>query len=133
MICEASEAVNFLAQAIFDKKGLNILALDAREFSSLADYFVIAEGRSDRHLGAISDSIIEAMRTHGWRPLAIEGRKEGEWIAIDFGAIIVHLFSPGWREKYALEELWRECQIVDFPLVIRPELSANPGTWEGYE
>lgn len=110
------EILSPVAQAIFDKKGFNILALDARECVTLADYFIIAEGSSDRHLRAVCDSMVQEMSQLGWTPLAIEGKRFGEWIAVDYGDVIVHLFAPGWREVYALEQLWRDSKIVDVVL-----------------
>jgi ribosome-associated protein len=113
-----------LAQAIYDKKGFNILILDARACASLADYFIIAEGRSDRHVRAISNALIDAMNALGIPPWAIEGQKHGDWVAVDYGELIVHLFGPNQREHYSLEELWRESTIVDVPLSLGP----NSGT-----
>lgn len=110
------EILSPIAQAIFDKKGFNILGLDARDCATLADYFVIAEGSSDRHLRAVCDALIDSMAARGMIPLALEGKKFGEWIAVDYGDVIVHLFGPSWREVYALEELWRESKIVDLAL-----------------
>lgn len=110
-----------LAQAIFDKKGFNILVLDARDLSSLADFFVIAEGSSDRHLQALCHAVLDRLDQLGFQVLAVEGKKHGEWIAIDIGEVIIHLFAPGWRERYALEELWRECQLADVKIQINRE------------
>lgn len=123
MRSEVQNILPCLAQAIFDKKGFNILVLDARACATLADYFVIAEGRSDRHVGAICDALVDALIQGGWKPLAIEGKKHGDWVAIDYGELIVHLFGPDWREIYSLEELWRDSKIVDVPLQIRKDLN----------
>lgn len=123
MTNEDLEVLTTLAQSIFDKKGFNILVLDARHFPSLADYFIIAEGRSDRHVRALCDAVVVGLKDKGRQPLNIEGKRHGDWVAIDYGYMIVHLFGPNKREWYSLEELWRECQIVDVPLVIRPEVT----------
>lgn len=127
------ELLNCLAQAIFDKKGFNILVLDARDCSSLADYFLIAEGRSDRHVRSLCEAIADAQNQQRHSPIAIEGKQYGEWIAMDYGDIVIHLFGPEWREKYALEELWRECHIVDVTLNVRNDLKDFMGGWEAYE
>src|ERR1700738_4616658 len=129
---QQSEFLTRLAQAIFDKKGFNILVLDARHCSSLADFFIIAEGRSDRHVRAICDALLTSQNEPKSSPIAVEGKQFGEWIAVDYGELIIHLFSPGWREKYALEELWRECHIVDVPLTVREGLK-DVGNGEVYE
>ncbi|MBS1659072.1 MAG: ribosome silencing factor [Bacteroidetes bacterium] len=106
-------ALNEIAQTIFDKKGINILALDVRGVSSLTDFVVIAEGNVDRHVKAIADAVIEKMRTLGIKPCYVEGLVEGDWVVIDYLHIMVHLFMPGLRDKYSLEQLWRKGSIVD--------------------
>lgn len=110
--------LNKIAQTIYDKKGLNILALDVRGISSLADYVIIAEGNIDRHVRAIAAAIQETLQQIKQYPLFVEGEKEGDWIVMDFGEVMIHLMIPDFREKYALEELWREAQIVDVKIDI---------------
>jgi len=105
--------LNAIAQAIFDKKGFNILVLDVRKFSTMADYFIIAEGNVDRHVRAISKAIIETAETLKVPLWHIEGDKSADWIVVDYGDIVIHLFIPELREKYALEELWKKGEIVD--------------------
>lgn len=102
-----------IVQGIQDKKGFNILVLDVQEISSLTYYFVLAEGRVERHLKAISDEVLERMAKLGHKPLMIEGEDGGDWLVIDFGDIMVHLFKPSVREKYGLEEVWRDSKLVD--------------------
>jgi len=105
--------LNTIAQAIFDKKGFNILVLDVRKVSSMADYFIIAEGNVDKHVRAISKGIIEvtnAIKVPFWH---VEGDKSADWVVVDYGDIVVHLFIPELRERYALEELWKGAEIVD--------------------
>ncbi|WP_249274216.1 ribosome silencing factor [Parachlamydia sp. AcF125] len=104
--------LNVIAQAIFDKKGSNIVALDVRGVSTLTDYMVIAEGTVDRHVSSIASAILEAVKPLGITPLHIEG-KDGDWVIIDLGDIFIHLLVPELREKYALESLFSEAQIVD--------------------
>lgn len=115
--------LNLIAQTIYDKKGSNIFVLDARNFSTLTDYFIIAEGSADRHVQGLCLAIIEAMRTEGIYPLHIEGREMGDWIVIDFFNIVIHLFMPGMREKYSLEELWQKGSIVDVKIKITGDSS----------
>ena len=115
-----------IAQAVYDKKGFNILVLDVRNISSMTDYFIIAEGSVDRHVKALSGTIIDELSTHCRRsPLHVEGQQEGDWVVLDYGDIVIHLFIPELREKYALEELWREGHIVDVKIsTAKPELKA---------
>lgn len=110
--------LNTIAQAIYDKKGSNILALDVRGISSLADYVIIAEGNIDRHLKALAHAVKDALFDIGQKPIYVEGEQAGDWIVMDYGEVIVHLFLPDYREKYALEELWKEANIVDLQIVI---------------
>lgn len=113
-----SIVLNSIAQAIFDKKGFNILALDVRNISTMTDYFIIAEGTVDRHVKSISKAIADALEPLGYKPWHVEGTGSGDWIVIDYGDIVIHLFIPELREKYALEELWNEGKIVDVKIDI---------------
>lgn len=107
-----------LAQTIFDKKGFNILALDVRGMSTLTDYFIIAEGNIDRHVRAIGSAVVETAKTNGHGAVHVEGDKMGEWVVIDLGDVIVHLLIPEFREKYSLEQLWKDAKIVDLSIKV---------------
>ena len=108
--------LNIIAQAIFDKKGINILALDVRGISALNDYVIIAEGNVDKHVTAIAHEIIDTLAGHGMLPVYVEGLKTGDWVVIDYLQIAVHLFMPGMRDKYQLEQLWKEGAIIDLSI-----------------
>lgn len=108
--------LNIIGQILFDKKGFNILALDVRGISTLTDYFLIGEGNVDRHVIALAKEVIERLKQEGEVPAHVEGLDQGDWVVIDYLEIVVHLFKPGMREKYRLEELWREGEIVDLNL-----------------
>lgn len=108
--------LNRIAQVIYDKKGMNILGLDVRGVSSMTDYVIIAEGNVDRHVAAIADAVIDVMKEEGHTPVHTEGRQLGDWVVIDFLDIMVHLFSPGLRDKYHLEDLWKDGQLLDFTI-----------------
>ncbi|MGC1879530.1 MAG: ribosome silencing factor [Rhabdochlamydiaceae bacterium] len=116
--------LNVIAQTIFDKKGSNILALDVKEISSLTDYVIIAEGNVDKHVIAIADAIIDRLRQLGQPPIYVEGIKTGDWVVIDYLHIMVHLFMPGLRDKYQLEQLWREGYIVDLQIDVTSKESS---------
>lgn len=107
------QVLDRIAQAIFDKKGFNILVLDVRGISTMTDYFLIAEGSVDRHVKALSTAIRNELATIGLSPLYLEGEQDGDWVVQDYGNIVIHLFIPDLREKYALEDLWKESKIVD--------------------
>lgn len=119
--------LDLIAQAIYDKKGENILALDLHDISSLTDFFIIADGNVSRHLYAIALEIIDLMKKEGHPPIHFDGGSDSDWIVIDFGDIIVHLFTPELREKYALEKLWHQGSIVDLHISIAKPLNIREG------
>ena len=117
------EDLNRIAQAIYDKKGFNILVLNVQKVCTMTDYFIIAEGTVDRHVRALSQTIMDEFTSRGIEPLHVEGQQDGDWIVLDYGDIVVHLFIPELREKYALEQLWKKGQIVDVKIdTSKPEL-----------
>jgi ribosome-associated protein len=95
-----------------DKKAADIVLLDLRELTTLADYFVICSGGSERQLDAIADGIIEGMRAIGERPIGREGTPESHWILIDYGWTIVHIFTTPERDFYQLEKHWAEAKTI---------------------
>lgn len=86
--------------------------LDMRKVTLLADYFVLCDGNSPRQINAISDELLEKLKKAGTRTALVEGTPESGWMLIDFGAVIVHIFSPQQRNYYRLEELWKDAPIV---------------------
>ena len=107
------DILKFIAKIISDKKGMNILALDLKGLSSITDYCIIAEGNVGRHVMSIAQGISKEMSLEGVRSLRHEGMKVGDWVVLDYGEIMVHLFSSGLREKYSLERLWPESEIIE--------------------
>lgn len=97
-----------------DKKASDIVLLEVREMTTLADYFVICSGGSDRQLGAIADGIVEGLREEKTRPIGREGGANAHWLLLDFGSVIVHIMAPPERDFYQLERLW-----ADAPLLLR--------------
>lgn len=112
--------LNLIAQSIYDKKGFNIVVLDVRGVSTMTDYLVIAEGTVDRHVKALSSTVIDTLAPLGHSPYHVEGERDGDWIVIDYTDFIIHLFIPDLREKYALEEIWKAGKIVDVKIEIPP-------------
>lgn len=123
------------AQSIFDKKGFNILILDVRESSSMTDYFIIAEGTVERHVNALSTASQKALEEFQQKPFRVEGERTGEWVVVDYGDIVIHLFTPEMRERYALEEVWKDSTIVDVEIDTQPKnISKDRGySWERKE
>ena len=112
------QTLNVIAQTIYDKKGFNILALDVKGLSNLTDYYIIAEGNIDRHVKALSSALQKTLSEMGEKAWHVEGEVQGDWIVIDIGDVIIHLFDPDTREKYSLEELWKEAKIVDLEIKV---------------
>ncbi|MEW6029290.1 MAG: ribosome silencing factor [Chloroflexota bacterium] len=101
-----------MVASLEDKKGEDILLLDIKEIASFTSYFVICTGTSARMLDALADGVMEAAREKHRR----KGRREGEsqtgWMVVDYGDVVVHLFSPDQRDFYRLEELWMEGKVL---------------------
>jgi len=112
--------LNLIAQTIYDKKGVNILALDVRGISTLTDYVVIAEGNVDKHVVSIANGILDALHEVGLECTQEEGMVTGDWVVLDFLNVMVHLFMPGLRDKYRLEDLWKDSQILDLQINTTP-------------
>jgi ribosome-associated protein len=115
---EVEENILTAAQAIFDKKGTNILALDVRGISSLTDYVLIAEGGVDRHVIAIAHEVMKVLKERGQTPLYVEGLQTGDWVVLDYLDYMIHIFMPGLRDKYRLEEIFQEGKILPVKLKI---------------
>ena len=97
-----------------DKKASDIVLLEVRELTTVADYFVICSGQSERQLGAIADGIVEGVREDGQKPIGREGSANAHWLLVDYGSVIVHVMAPPERDFYQLERLW-----ADAPLIVR--------------
>ena len=99
-----------------DKKASDIVLLEIGGLTTLADYFVICSGASERQLGAIADGIAEGLREEGIKPIGREGSANAHWMLVDYGSVIVHVMAPPERDFYQLERLW-----ADAPLLLRME------------
>lgn len=117
MIDKKKQLLNVIAQALFDKNGQNIYAVDISAVSGYTDYLIIAEGTVDRHVKALANKVVEAAKTFGEAPALVEGQSEGNWIVIDYLDVIVHLFTKELRQYYSLEELWSDGNIVDLEII----------------
>lgn len=89
-----------------EDKAEDIVLVDLMGKSSIADYMVVATGRSQRHVAALADKLMQKLNEHGVADIAIEGKESCDWVLLDAGDIIVHLFRPGVRELYNLEKMW---------------------------
>jgi ribosome-associated protein len=119
------EVIKAICQSLYDKKGFNILCLDVRGISSITDFFIIAEGNVSKHLQALAYSISDSLKAFDRRPLRVEGRRDSDWIVMDYGDCIIHLFIPESREKYAIEQVWSDGQIINVPIQLISPYSAS--------
>lgn len=111
---QAKEIAELAVVYALDKKGFELKLLDVRQLSSLTDYLLLVSGRSDRQVQAIAENIkVEFKREHDLLPLAIEGMRQGRWVLLDYGEIMVHVFQPDVREFYDLEGLWSEAPEIE--------------------
>lgn len=105
------------ALAAEDKLAERVTAIDVSDQLPLTDVFVIASAPTERQVGAIVDEVEDKLREHGAKPIRREGEREGRWVLIDFGDIVVHVQHDEEREFYALERLWKDCPEVDLDTV----------------
>lgn len=94
-----------------DKNGLDIRILDLRRFSDVADYFVICTGSVDIHVKAIADNIVDKLKEKGVKVWHREGYQALNWVLLDYVSVVVHVFRPEVRERYALEKLWGDAPV----------------------
>jgi ribosome-associated protein len=110
---DAAELAHRIVEIASDKKGSDIVMLRTAELTTMADFFVICSGRSDRQVQALAGAILDELREDGIKPLGIEGKASARWVLLDFGSVIVHVFAPEEREYYGLERLWgKAAQVV---------------------
>lgn len=112
-------------QAASEKKAIDIVVLDLREIASFTDYFVIASGANERQVQAISDEVYERLKKLGSPAARVEGYKTAEWILLDYGDFVVHVFEQKARHFYDLERLWRESKPVELPPGINTESDSS--------
>ena len=102
-----SRAIKTVLASLEDSKAENIVSIDIQRKSSLGDYMVIASGRSHRHVSAVADHLLKALKDAGLGMARVEGLSGADWVLIDSGDIIVHVFRPEVREFYNLEKMWQ--------------------------
>jgi ribosome-associated protein len=105
--------LDLAARACLAKKAEDVVLLDVREACSFADYFLLVSGTNQRQIVAIVDAVLEALRAAGLRPGHTEGYPAREWILLDYGGFIIHVFTPRMRSFYDLERLWGRAQRLE--------------------
>ena len=113
---DLDDEVKLALHCASEKKAANLTVIDLREIASFTEFFVVASGGNQRQVQAISDEINERLKKDlNSRPVRIEGYASGEWVLLDYGDFIVHVFEKNAREFYDLERLWRDAKRVDVP------------------
>ena len=109
------DRILLVLQAATEKKALDLVVLDLRPVASFTDFFVITSGTNRRQVQAISDGVVEHLKKKGTRAARVEGYQTAEWILVDYGDFILHVFDEKARRFYDLERLWREAVRVEIP------------------
>ena len=114
---EGKSLANSIVAACQDKKARNIVIVDMTELpGTICQYFVICEGNTPTQVGAISDEIVDSLKKKKKeRPISIDGLREGRWVGIDYGTVIVLVFLPELREFYNIEHLWADAKLESIP------------------
>jgi ribosome-associated protein len=135
MTLDSEVSLKKYIQAVLGKKAEYLVILDVAELSSIADYFIICSGRSSRQVKAIADHVLLELKKQGLRPLSVEGEKEGHWVVLDFGDVVIHLFYEPVRSFYDLESLWADAPRISTPDMLAdenafPDANVDGNTWE---
>src|SRR5882672_5996933 len=128
-LSDFDERIRRTLNAAAEKKALDLTVLDLREIASFTDFFVIATGTNRRQVQAISDEVVEQLKRSGTRAARVEGYQTAEWILIDYGDFVVHVFDEKARRFYDLERLWRESRRLD----VSPQLELDVSNFKSKE
>ncbi|HEX9094457.1 MAG TPA: ribosome silencing factor [Coriobacteriia bacterium] len=112
---EIESYARLAAQAAAEKKATDVMVLKVTELLVVTDYFVLATGGTDRQVKVIAEEVEDKLREAGLKPVGREGEREGTWILLDFGDLVVHVFQPSEREFYRLEKLWSDAPRLELP------------------
>ena len=121
----SSEAdLDLYINAALGKKAINLVALDVHNLTSFADVFILCSGRSNRQVNAIAEHIQTDLKKHKIKPLSVEGVGDGQWVLLDYGHVIIHVFYDPVREFYDLEGLWLDARRIETPAMKKQKSSA---------
>ena len=115
IVLEPCEFALAAAEAAAEKKAAEIVVLDVGDLLVITEYFVLATGGTARQVKTIAQEVEKRLKEEGLRVLGREGEREGEWVLLDFGDVVVHVFQPATREFYRIERLWDDAGEVDLP------------------
>ena len=114
---DRTELMKNIVATLDNKKATDIKSLEITELTSVADYFVIATGTSGTHIRSLADEVQDTLTKQGVEPKSVEGKSTG-WILLDYGTVVVHVFTPDQREHYSLEHLWGDAKEVDISSIV---------------
>ncbi|MDH3699751.1 MAG: ribosome silencing factor [Alphaproteobacteria bacterium] len=103
---ESPPLLSLIEQSLDDDQAIDTSIIDLQGKTSIADHMVVASGRSHRHVGAMTEHLVRRLKTEGFGPISVEGQTHCDWVLIDAGDVLVHLFRPEVRDFYKLEKLW---------------------------
>ena len=113
------EVAAVAAKALDDRKGVDISLLEITDVTTIADYFLICTGTSSTHVKSLCDAVEEAMDNAGEPALRREGHRSGTWVLLDYGCLVVHVFTDEARKFYDLERLWSDAQEMDMTEILK--------------
>jgi len=112
-VTQEPDVKKIVMETLDDIKAINIVTIDVKPLTTITDTMIICSGTSNRHTKSIANNVVKAAKKNKIRPLGIEGEKDGEWILVDLGDLLIHIMLPQTREFYALEKLWDPIEVVD--------------------
>ena len=123
---DSRDLANLILDVLDEHSAQDIIEIDIRGKSSISDYMIVTSGRSNRHVGALSDYLIKSLKNIGKKNIGIEGLKSCDWVLIDVGDVIVHLFRPEVRAFYNIEKIWS----MPSPLNLNEKIQYDPENTE---
>ncbi|MBQ6469707.1 MAG: ribosome silencing factor [Lachnospiraceae bacterium] len=118
---ESKKKAAIVCRAVEEKKGLDLKVIEIAEISTLADYFIISSGSNENQVQAIIDSVDEMMSRAGYEPRHTEGKSPTQWMLLDYGDVVVHIFNEEGRSFYDLEHIWRDGKEIDPVSLVQEE------------
>ena len=109
---EIPEKLRGVVQAVLDRQAVDLRVLHLDGVSDFTEFFLICSGTNQRQIQAIADAVVEGTKKAGFRPLGVEGYNQGTWVLVDYGDMVIHVFSSESRELYALEKLWSDAKDI---------------------
>jgi len=113
--------LDIYVETALERKAIEVVVLDVRGLTSVADVFIICSGRSNRQVTAIAEFILTDLKKHGIKPLSIDGKKEGHWILLDYGHVVIHVFYEPVRKFYDLEGLWTDAKRIKIKDILQTD------------